>query len=145
MAEGEEKVTKFNSALASLERLHKLLDSCHEYSTLAMIPNDNIFERVSYLKTYKSLVSRVFKEIYPKLNEIQLKHVNNAFNRFSKFPKIIVTKYTEEGQIPHVDSRAFAKHMAYVSRIEEYLRLVADKRGMLIPDQLDDFLKPENW
>lgn len=145
MADGEEPITKFNSALASLERLHKLLENCNEYSTLAMIPNGNVFERVKYLKTWKQLVNAVFKEICPKLKPEEVTKVDNAFKRFNLCPPIVKYHITEEGSLPYVDTIIFNKTADFITKIERYLRSLADKRGMLIPDSTSDILKPENW
>ena len=145
MADQDNTQTIFNSAVASLERLHRLLESCNEFSTLAMIPNDNVFERVKYLKTWKHLVAAVFKEICPKLTESEIKKLDAAFNRFNNFPSVIKHHVTEEGNIPYVDTITFNKTANFITKIERYLRTLADKRGMLIPDSTADLLKPENW
>jgi len=126
----EPTATRFNAAIASLERLHQLLNDCNEYSRLAHSNGYNY----EYLKQWRYSIVDVLRELSPKLNNDENKEIKNKFQKFKKINPIISSRNTPEGKVRCIDSDSFRRQWSLLHNIEIYLRKCADKRKMLIPD-----------
>jgi len=130
--EDEQKQTKFNAALSSLERLHKLLDDCNFYSRLARSDGCNMWG----LRVWSDSIIAIRREISPKIPDKKILNNVNNYMRMSRelgSPAIRVnTPYGYENQI---SKKKFNQQWVLLSKTETELRRIADKRGLLIPDK----------
>jgi len=130
----EPTATRFNAAIASLERLHQLLNDCNEYSRMAHYNGCNH----EYLKQWRYSVIDVFRELSPKLNAKENLKIHQKFSKFKIINRIsgpiIISKKTPGGKVQQLNVETFRKHWSLLHGIEVFLRKCADDRKMLIPN-----------
>ena len=131
------KETIFNSSLQVLYRLNGLLEDCNYHKKLCRL------NKLDYkqLKLWEDTIYILFDEISIKLDDEQMKHFNEELDK--KF-NIIIRKKTPRGIIKVINPKQFMLKWKQLRRIEQELRKIADKKGMLIPDKRTDFLAGTN-
>jgi len=137
----DNKQTIFNSAIASLERIHNLLLDCNKYSRESRMSGYN----VDSLNLWKLTVANLYNEVSPKLKKEEKKLIHDKFKSVTKLGPITSIKKTPDGRISYINPPVFNAHWNIINNVERILRKIADSRGMLIPDNTDDFFEPENW
>jgi len=113
----------FNTAMGSIIRINSLLDACVRTSA-----------HLDVTKWFKTL-EQFQKELWAKMTEQQRKHTDTRF-------KYIYTKFIENFTISEMRGLSHDKSIdvpreLYVEldSLEKYLRVIADKAGLLIPDK----------
>lgn len=125
--------TQFNIAIQSLMRIHELLQCCHYHSKLSVA--DGADPRA--LSYWAQDVISLYREIYPKLNKVEINDLKQKFTSLNKIGEVVQTKKTAEGSMRIVDKDRFTAKYNTLSRIEITLRKYADNKGMLMPNKKD--------
>lgn len=139
-SEEKQRDTLFNIALKSLERLNDLFDECNYYSALCNFRGYH----PEYLQAWKDKIAAIYREISPKLREIDKKEIIDLSKKYSKIGKIIIIKKKpNESSSIKIDEEKFHKKWNILHRLEEKLRKKADRKGMLVPDKPDELAATE--
>ena len=123
--------TQFNSNLLRMFSLNKLIDDCNEYSRLSYWNGYN----VEYLKLWNNTLNAVYREICPKLKEEEKTRIRNLFVMTCKIGRIYQIKNTPDGTIKILNYVRFKQHFNLLKKVEEELRILADKKGMLMTNK----------
>jgi len=124
--------TKFNVALPSLLSLRDLLDDCNYYSRLCFHQGLNY----EALKQWLYTLYAVRREINTKLDKKkEKKPLQKMFDELSHTQKLFVTHNTKEGNATIINPMVFQRKWHIMDRIDRTLRDLADKKGMLVPDE----------
>lgn len=138
----EDKVTsKFNAGIKSLERIDELIKDCNETSRMAYLNGYNI----EYLKIWIMSIMALYREIASKLTSTERTEVKKLFLLFNRSGKLIITKRTPSGNKNFLDRAAFNRHYHIAHNLETKIRILADKKGILLPnkDEVDE--APDAW
>jgi len=129
------KTTEFNSALASLMRLHELLIDCNNCRRQCYTPNPS----PASLKLWKITIEAIYSEIYPKTTAEQRKVINELFIKCNQYKELVYTKKINGEINNYINIKNFLALYNTLDLIEKELRTIADKKGMLIPEGGDRF------
>jgi len=132
-----EAKTEFNAAVASLMRLHNLLVDCNNQRRDIYYNGYNL----EALKAWKLTLEAVYSEMYPKIaeNEENLKKVEKLFSYYKKCGNLLIKKVEDQEELTTVNITAFNNYIKVNDIIEKRLRQIADRKGMLIPNEEDMF------
>ena len=125
------KTTEFNSSLLRLISINQQIDDCNEYSRLCYVNGYNI----EYLKLWRTTLKSLFREIKPKLNSQERSKIKKWFMMSVKIGPVLINKKTEEGSVRTINTDSFQKHWNLLDIIDSKLRILADKKGMLITNK----------
>jgi len=132
MFEKYDSQTEFNAAVASLERMHGLLNECNEYSRLCRVSGYN----VKLLTMWRDTISALYREVSPKLKEPEKNRISTLYDLGKELGNIRVRVDTREGYYFKIDPDVFSKYWQIFHKVELLLRYYADKKGMLIPNKM---------
>lgn len=122
---------QFNAAIASTERLHKLLLECNFYSKGV---ENNYPDRYNNILLWRSSVDALFREIAAKLTDDEYKHIETLFQDLAKV-KLQNVSIKANRAYTYNDERGFYTFKTKLRNIEIQLRRLADRRGLLIPNK----------
>ena len=117
--------------MLSVLRLNQLLDDCNEYSRLSTFKGYNI----EYLKLWRNTLRDFQREILPKLKKEEKLQINNVIKKINKIGRIFEPKNTPDGQITILNATKFNQHHHVLHELESLLRILADKKGMLMTNK----------
>jgi len=137
----EPRETIFNSAAASLERLHTCLVESAYYASRCKYkgyhPDLLMLWRDVIWNVYREVSSKLYKGKYQK-DAIAIKTLNDIsklWKHYKEVGKIQKSERTQHGMNTIIDTANFDKKWMILSKIEISLRIYADYKGMLIPDK----------
>ena len=137
----QDKQTRFNAGLSSLERLHDLLKDCNEYSRLCGISGNDC----KMLEMWRVTIIAFYREISPKVKKIEKEAIKKLFSKSKTFGSIMIEQRTPDGIYKVVNPMIYQRYWMLYNKVETLLRKIADVRGMLIPDQTDDMFEPDDF
>lgn len=129
----DNKETEFNISLQSLLRIDSLLKDC-QYHSISSVTNGINIQALNWWR--QDLLS-LYREIYPKLNSVELKEIKNIFIQINELGSIIKSKKVESGIKQYVSSELFGKKYNLYHKLELTLRKFADRKGMLVTNKKD--------
>jgi hypothetical protein len=141
---GEKKEADWNSAQASLQRLHILLVECSEASRDSRRNGIDLMQ----LNLWHTTLLNLYKEVSPKLDPVEKQRITTLLNILRNLPPMKQTfrdRYTGEVR-SRLNPLIYQKYWNILNHMELKLREFADLHNMLIPTKKkDDFMEPENW
>lgn len=124
-----EITTEFNAAIHRLQTLNKLIDRCNDYSRACY--SERGFD-IEALKIWKTTLRIIYLEINAKLSDPQRKIIDDLFNEDKNIGNIVTSKKSREGVTKIINKTNFSDHWEKLYEIDKNLRLLADKKGMLM-------------
>lgn len=94
------------------------------------------------LKQWRFSVRGVYREISPKLKKKEKECIEKLFKKFKEIGNVMEMRITRDGKSIGISQVKFHNWWHLIDKIETVLRNLADKRGMLIPNQkgMDDII-----
>ncbi len=124
--------TKFNAGIATLERIDQLLKECSQNCIMSRVPRPN----VDMLNLWEANVYELYKEIIVKFNDKEKeKQVNKQFQKAREAGPMYIVHKDPNGNYNVINPKVFLIKYRIFNKIEIYLRKIADKRGMLLPNK----------
>lgn len=128
--------TIFNSAAASLERLHELLVDSNKHSRACFMEMEGDSARLGYngecLIFWENTLKAIWREVSPKLTEAEMQKIQQEFDIIKNLP-ITETFHNYKGTSTRINIQNFNQNWEQLHKIEMNLRRLADARGMLLP------------
>lgn len=90
---------------------------------------------------WKYTIEALYSEMYPKIktNTSNINKINKLFKYYKKVGALVDHKIVDDEVISTLNTNNFETYYRINDAIEKNLRLIADKRNMLIPDDKDMF------
>ena len=126
--------TEFNSNMARLISLNKLIDDSDEYSSYCYLNGYNIM----YLKLWRTTLISILSTIEPKLTLKEKKKVYEMFKKAKKIGRIVKIDSTEDGEVTTIDTNNFNAHWGLLNSIRVELNCLANSKGMQLTDKPKD-------
>jgi hypothetical protein len=129
--------SKFNAAIASIQRIHELLQAVNYYSC-ACKTTFNQPEKIENLVQWRNNIMQVYKECYGHFNPKERDIMNLLFDSEERLGPMSKNKYNAEGDSFMIfNSENFYKHTKALDRLEMKLREIAHNHKLLIPNADD--------
>lgn len=129
--------TEFNSNMLRLLSLNRFLDECVEYSRMCFFNGHSI----EYLKLWNHTLKAVFLEVKPKFEKKskEEKKILSLFREGKKIGSVYDFKPTPDGKVKVINLVKFREYWNLLHSIESELRVIADKRGMLMTNKVKEY------
>jgi hypothetical protein len=125
--------SKFNAALASLQRIDTLLQLCNFYAC-ACKTTMNDPQKIENLVQWRSHLMQVYKECVAHFKPEEVKDMTDMFAEAETIGSMSTTKYNEDHEpITVFNIPVFHEHQKYLDKLEIQLRIFAHKHKLLIP------------
>ena len=125
--------TEFNASILRLVSFNKLIDDCNEYSRLCYVGGYDL----EHLKLWRNTLLSIYREICPKMDKEEKIYIKGLFSDGNKIGKVTYIKKTPDGNVKVIDPNHFKSHWNLFNKIDAELRILADKKGMLMINKED--------